>query len=113
MVDEYDREMKNILENLIENSEIRGAANIQAIVNENGEIVPFEINCRISGTNSIRSNFGFEDVKYTLEEWLYERSISAPKIKKGIATRILMDVIYENLSDFSEAQTNNTPYHLF
>jgi len=111
VVTQYDEKLKYLLEKIISVSTIKGSANLQSIVNSKGEIMPFEINCRISGTNSIRANFGFEDVKYTLEEWLYETKLSQPNIKKGIATRILMDVIYENATDFSDIKDNSThPY---
>ena len=111
VVTEYDSKLKELLEKIIKVSNIRGSANLQSIVNAKGEIMPFEINCRISGTNSIRANFGFEDVKYTLEEWLYDTKLSQPKIIKGVATRVLMDVIYKNASDFSEIKDNSTnPY---
>lgn len=113
VVDDHDEKLKKILETLIEKSGIRGAANLQSIVNKKGEIFPFEINCRISGTNSIRSNFGFEDVKYTLEEWLYKTQLSKPKIKKGIATRILMDVIYIDETEFENAKTNKSNHFIF
>ena len=101
---QYDKELKNILEKMIQVNHFVGSANLQSIVTEAGEIIPFEVNCRISGTNSIRSNFGFEDVKYTLEEHLYNISPSKPNIIEGTAIRVLMDVIYphqkpENIKD--------------
>ena len=113
VISKYDKQLKEILEKLIEVSKIKGSANIQSIVNSKGEIHPFEINCRISGTNSIRSNFGFEDVKYTLEEWLYNLNPSESIIKNGIATRVFMDVIYEGATDFSEISDNSTNPYIF
>ena len=89
--------------------EIRGSANIQSIVTQEGLIVPFEVNCRISGTNSIRSNFGFKDVKYTVQEYLYNITPDTPYLKYGIASRILMDVIYPDVTRYDECivNTNN------
>jgi len=111
VVSKYDKKLKHLLEKIISVSNIKGSANLQSIVNSKGEIKPFEINCRISGTNSIRANFGFEDVKYTLEEWLYNSKLSQPNIKNGIATRVLMDVIYKNATEFSEIKDNSSnPY---
>ena len=109
---QYDKELKNILEKMIQVNHFVGSANLQSIVTEAGEIIPFEVNCRISGTNSIRSNFGFEDVKYTLEEHLYNISPSEPNIIEGTAIRVLMDVIYphqkpENIRD------NKSEHYIF
>jgi carbamoyl-phosphate synthase large subunit len=91
---EYDKSIESILQKIIDCSDIIGAANLQSIATTDGGIYPFEINCRISGTNSIRSNFGFKDVEYTLEEYLYNISPSQPNIIQGHAVRILMDIIY-------------------
>ena len=90
----YDDEFEKIILKMIEHSEFRGGINLQSIVTSVGLIVPFEINCRISGTNSIRSNFGFKDVKYTLQEYLYNEKPDIPKIIGGKAIRVLMDIIY-------------------
>jgi carbamoyl-phosphate synthase large subunit len=73
---------------------VRGSINIQSIATSDGQIIPFEVNARISGTNSIRSHFGFDDVLYTLEEYLYGRRPSAVRVRKGSAIRVIMDVIY-------------------
>lgn len=91
---DYDKAIEPILQKIIDCSDISGAANLQSIATADGGIYPFEINCRISGTNSIRSNFGFKDVEYTLEEYLYNTKPSQPNIIKGHAIRILMDIIY-------------------
>jgi len=90
----YDDILKPMLEKIIEHSDIKGAANLQSIVTSDGSIIPFEVNCRISGTNSIRSNFGFKDVHYTLQEYLLNEEPDAPEIKEGKAVRVLMDIIY-------------------
>ncbi|MES2762437.1 MAG: ATP-grasp domain-containing protein [Bacteroidota bacterium] len=90
----YDDELLKMAKLMTEKLNLKGAYNIQSIVNNNNEIVPFEINCRISGTNSIRSNFGFKDVKYTIDELLYNIKPENPVIIKGEAHRILLDVIY-------------------
>jgi carbamoyl-phosphate synthase large subunit len=113
VVFEYDHSIRPILESMIQDSDIRGAANLQSIVTADGAIHPFEVNCRISGTNSIRSNFGFEDVKYTIQEYLFNEPLSTPQIINGVAVRILMDVIYQNQSGFEDCKDNNTEFHLF
>ncbi|WCO02517.1 ATP-grasp domain-containing protein [Psychroserpens ponticola] len=113
VVSVYDSALKKILLDIIKVSHIKGSANLQAIVTKTGKIEPFEINCRISGTNSIRANFGFKDVTYTLEEWLFNQTPSQPIIEKGIATRILMDVIYKNTNDFKEAKDNSATHYIY
>jgi len=110
---EHNKKLEKILKGLISVSDIRGSANLQSIVTSTGAIEPFEINCRISGTNSIRSNFGFNDVVYTLQEWLYHELPTKPVIRDGIATRILMDVIYTDAKDFDTAKDNSSKYYLF
>lgn len=110
---DYDDKLEQILLKMIAVNQFQGSANLQSIVNEKGEIIPFEVNCRISGTNSIRSNFGFEDVKYTLEEYLYDLQPSKPNITEGSAVRILMDVIYPDQNNFSELRDNSSEHFIF
>lgn len=89
--------------------EIRGSINIQSIIGEDEEIKPFEVNCRISGTNSIRHQMGFQDVKYALQEFLLNIPPDPVDLDKGkgVATRILMDVIYPEASNFSELDNSS------
>ena len=94
-------------------ADLRGAANLQSIVTKEGEIYPFEVNCRISGTNSIRANFGFKDVQYTLEEYLYKQEPSPIQLSKGVAVRILMDVIYPDQTDFEQLSDNSASHYLY
>lgn len=109
----FDKELEIILKKLIAKNNFVGSANLQSIVDEEGNIVPFEVNCRISGTNSIRSNFGFEDVKYTLEEHLYNIEPSETNITEGVAVRILMDVIYPNQNNIDSLKDNSSPHYIF
>lgn len=113
VISDYNEKLETLLLKLIKASNIKGAANLQAIVNTNGDIIPFEINCRISGTNSIRSNFGFEDVKYTLQEWLFNKVPDKPNVREGVATRILMDVIYTDVKSFEEAKDNSAKSYIY
>ena len=111
VVFDYDSEMRNIAQKLIDLGGLKGSFNIQSIVTANDGIVPFEINCRISGTNSIRHNLGFQDVKYTIQEYLLDEVPDKPKPIKGIATRILMDVIYPNYSETKQL-SNKSANHI-
>lgn len=106
VVRQYDQTMEKMAGAMCQIPDLRGSFNIQAIVAKDGTIIPFEINCRISGTNSIRSQFGFKDVEYTIRELLYNETISPPTIQDGVAQRILMDVIYPGVA--SESQLTGT-----
>lgn len=112
VVFDYDEMMNDIISKVIENFNILGPCNIQSIVTETGEIVPFEINARISGTNSIRSQFGFEDVKYIIEEYVFDKAPSEPNITGGSALRILMDVIYPE-ANLEEIKNKTTAHYVF
>jgi carbamoyl-phosphate synthase large subunit len=109
----YDHLLNPILEKMIAHAPIWGSANLQSIVTEKGEIVPFEINCRISGTNSIRSNFGFRDVEYTLQEYLYNTAPSKPEVRPGVAVRALLDIIYPGQEDFEGLKDNSFRHYTF
>jgi len=109
----YDKNVLPILEKIIANASIVGSANLQSIVTADGEVIPFEINCRISGTNSIRSNFGFKDVQYTLQEFLYNEKPETPVIIPGVAVRALLDIIYPNQTDYDVLKDNSFKHYTF
>lgn len=74
--------------------EVRGPCNLQGVATDAGPVL-FEVNCRFSGTTSIRHNFGFRDVEYAVGEWLFGRTPVAPEVDpQASAERILLDVIY-------------------
>lgn len=110
---DYDKTMTDIAEKMIALGGLVGSFNIQSIVSSNGEITPFEVNCRISGTNSIRHNLGFQDVKYAIQEYLLDQLPDKPNPIQGVATRILMDVIYPNTSEYSEALNSHTKHIVY
>lgn len=102
----YDSQLLQIAQILSAATDIRGGCNIQAIVaNEN--VVPFEVNCRFSGTNSIRSQFGFTDVAWGIEEYLLNRKPTIMEIKSGRAFRILMDVIFPEATVTQELNSHS------
>jgi len=110
---QFDTQIKEIIHKIIKNTAVYGSLNIQSIVNNFGQVIPFEINCRISGTNSIRSNFGFNDVDYTLSEYLYQTNPEMPKIIKGSAVRIYMDVVYKNTTEPDDLINNRVKNYIF
>ncbi len=112
VTDEVNHLIVPIIEKIISSMEVTGSCNIQYIVTADKECIPFEINGRISGTNSIRQNFGFKDVHWTIEEYLLGKELTQPIITYGIATRILLDVIYPNTNSFESinSQTEKIIY---
>lgn len=93
----HDGTVSALLEGLVSALEIRGSCNLQAIVTSEGRLIPFEVNGRFSGTTSIRHQFGFRDVEYTLDEHLWKRVPKPVVVSRGSARRLLMDVIYPDL----------------
>lgn len=108
---QYDSRVEVLLKQLLAAVKITGSANVQSIVTTSGDIIPFEINARISGTNSIRTHFGFKDVLYTLQELLLKQEPEEIKIQQGAAVRILMDVIYPGIS-LAEIKNSHTQHYL-
>lgn len=108
---DYDDQLRGIIEKMIAHKGLCGSINLQSIVDDAGNIIPFEVNCRISGTNSIRHNLGFQDVKYTLQEYLFNQSPDPVKVIDGIAIRLLYDVVYPNATD-ENALTDNQQQHI-
>lgn len=102
----WDAQLQIILEKMIALGGLHGSLNLQSIVTESGEIVPFEVNCRISGTNSIRHNLGFQDVVYTLQEYLFDQKPDAPNVIDGVAIRLLYDVVYPHAKNEQELTHN-------
>lgn len=96
VVDRHDAQLRGLVEGLVARFPFRGSCNLQTRATPRG-IVPFEINCRISGTNSVRSQFGFRDVAYTVQEYLYGQPPDAPQITPGSAIRVIMDIIYPGI----------------
>ncbi len=109
----YDSEIMHIVEKMIAAGGLAGSINLQSIVDENEQIIPFEVNCRISGTNSIRHNLGFQDVKYTVQEYLYNEEPDEVKTMNGIAVRLLYDVIYPGATNETELNNNSSSFIVY
>jgi carbamoyl-phosphate synthase large subunit len=93
---EHDAAIHALVERMLGHFPFRGSCNLQCRVTTNG-VIPFEVNCRISGTNSIRSQLGFPDVAYTVEEYLFDRAPARPLVRDGCAIRVTHDVVYPGL----------------
>lgn len=107
-----DDAVGDLLEKLVQAVPIRGSCNVQAIISRDGAITPFEVNGRISGTASIRHHFGFKDVEYTVDEYLFGRSPQPVRLSHGSAHRLLVDVIYPDLG-MDDPRDRNSPHQVF
>ena len=102
--DEGAPQVRSILDKMMKAFAIRGSCNIQSKITESGDVIPFEVNGRVSGTASIRAQFGFEDVKYLIQEYVYGVQPTPTVVRSGRAFRMLIDVI-----EFSDMQ--DQPYY--
>lgn len=71
---------------------IVGPCNVQGRIDESGRLVPFEVNCRLSGSVSFRAAFGFADPAYLVAEYIMGQHPEPPTIVEGAAFRIIRDV---------------------
>lgn len=111
VISSYDLALKKLINRIVENFDIRGSCDIQSIVTEDGKVMPFELNCRLSGTNSIRGEFGFEDVRYTIDEYLFNKKPKKPYIKKGSSIKIWVDIVYPNIN-FKDIKDKSTKHYI-
>ena len=111
VVRDYDSEVDQLALQMISAFPFRGSVNIQSKVTANG-IVPFEINCRISGTNSIRSQFGFNDVAYTIRELLFHETPEKPAVIEGSAMRVMVDVVYPGMK-LNDVKNNRDNFYTY
>ncbi len=109
VVDTWDAGIHQLVCQMMAAFPLCGSYNIQAMVTPEGEIMPFEINGRISGTNSIRARLGFNDVKMAIDEWCYGLEPEAPVVSKGVGLRILKDVIYPGAENPADVLRQGTP----
>ena len=94
---EHQDAIDQLIAQMLTHFPFRGSCNLQSRVTSAG-VIPFEVNCRISGTNSIRSQLGFPDVEYTVDEYLYDREPAAPRVSGGCAIRMTHDIVYPDLT---------------
>ncbi len=109
---EHERLLRPIVEAMVAGFAIRGCCNLQAIVTDEDEAWPFEVNCRVSGTASIRHALGFEDVGCLIDEYLFDRAPRPLPVVRGTALRLLMDIVYRDLEP-EEVEDRATPSKLF
>ena len=64
----------------------RGVLNIQLRDTKSGP-VPFELNCRCSGTTAIRAHFGYNEPEMLIRDYVLGEDLKTPEIKQGKAFR--------------------------
>lgn len=109
---EHQAVVRDLVDRMHENFDISGPCNVQAILEPGGRLVPFEVNCRFSGTTSIRHNFGFRDVEWALQEHLLGSEPSPPALTRGRAERMLVDVIYPEAGE-GDSGTRDSRFVVF
>jgi carbamoyl-phosphate synthase large subunit len=113
VVSDYDDAISATCQSYARHLGFLGPFNLQSIVTASGQIFPFEINCRYSGTNSIRAQFGFTDVTWGLQEYLFDKTPSpAPATYSGAAVRLMLDIVYPGKS-LLEAREDPSSGQLF
>jgi carbamoyl-phosphate synthase large subunit len=110
VVTAHDAEIGRLIGQMLHHFPFRGSCNLQCRVTHDG-IIPFEINCRISGTNSVRSQFGFPDVAYCVQELYLGVEPQPPAITRGSALRIMLDIIYPGRS-LDEIHDRHDPFRI-
>jgi len=94
---EHEAAIDKLIAQMLAHFPFRGSCNLQSRVTTAG-VIPFEVNCRISGTNSIRSQLGFPDVEYTVDEYLFDREPAAPRVSGGCAIRMTYYIVFPELT---------------
>jgi len=112
VVTDLDHKLGPLVLGVVEALGARGSCNVQVIATDDGDVVPFEVNYRLSGTTSIRHRLGFPDAVWTVEEWLLGRTPSAPSVQRGCAVRLWMDVVYPG-STFADVAAGDPPHVVF
>lgn len=82
----------------VEHLGVRGSCNLQGKVGPEG-FVPFEINCRVSGSARARAAFGFEDVRWLVDEWAFGQEPGPVVVRSGSFARTLETWVIEGRLD--------------
>ncbi len=90
----HDRAVVPVIRSIVAALPVRGSCNVQSIVTARGEVIPFEVNGRLSGTTSIRGQLGFPDARWTVQEYLLGGTLAPPAVIRGAAVRMAVDIVY-------------------
>lgn len=110
VVREFDAAFYKINRDICDHFDISGSCNVQAIATDD-KIIPFEINCRVSGASSLRHEFGFKDIQWIIEEAILGILPSPATVTTGTAVRMLRDIIYLGLNPEDILRDTNAHYY--
>jgi len=96
-----NKTIKNFMIKLAKKINFLGPLNVQLMLTKNGP-VPFEINCRFSGTTAIRAFFGFNEPKMAVLNLFYKTHTFKTDWNSGFAFRFLDEVFlkYKNKNKY-------------
>jgi len=93
----FDHHVHKLLVKIGKTFKPRGMLNVQLRVTERGP-VPFELNCRCSGTTAIRAHFGYNEPEMLIQHYVLGEDLKTPKIQNGKAFRYWNETYCEELN---------------
>jgi carbamoyl-phosphate synthase large subunit len=95
VTNEYRSILKPFVEKLATVLKIKGVLELECIIDDYGHPHLIELNARFSNTTNVRAAFGFTDVKWVVEEYVFGRSPIKTSITEGTSVRLFQDVIFK------------------
>jgi carbamoyl-phosphate synthase large subunit len=93
----FERSIHNLIVRIGKAVKPRGVLNIQLRYTKGSGPVPFELNCRCSGTTAIRAHFGYNEPEMLIRHYVLGETIKTPEIKYGKAYRYWNETYRENI----------------
>lgn len=91
---EYRNILKPIVEKLAKTLKVKGVLEVECIIDNEGNAHLIELNARFSNTTNVRAFFGFTDVKWIIEEYIYSKKPLPSNIREGHSVRFFQDLIF-------------------
>jgi carbamoyl-phosphate synthase large subunit len=89
----FEKEARELAIRISHGFSVRGPCNIQGRFDRHSNFQIMEMNCRFSGTCSIRAQLGFNDVAFLLDEYVGNRRPTIIPLLIGGAYRTISDTI--------------------
>lgn len=103
--DDLFSEARSIAEALQDKLHVRGPCNVQCRFNDDGGLIPFEVNCRFSGTCGIRADIGFNDIKFCINEYLFNTPSHYTRLESGGGIRQISEVASTTARRWTDLQS--------
>ena len=87
-------EATTLCRRLCQSIRISGPCNLQCRYTDS-KLVPFEVNCRFSGTCGLRSDLGFSDISFAVNEYLFDQELKDPGRIQGSGIRRIADEVFQ------------------